>query len=43
MNQQDINNLEQRIEELEKKLAEHQHLGMDGSKEFVLIKYLVRN
>jgi hypothetical protein len=34
MNPQDINNLEQRIEELEKKLAEHQHLGTDGSKEF---------
>jgi hypothetical protein len=33
MNPQYPNNLEQRIEELEKKLAEHQHLGMDGSKE----------
>jgi hypothetical protein len=28
------NNLEKRIEELERKLSEHQHLGVDGSKEF---------
>ena len=33
-NTEDISSLQERIEKLEKMLAEHQHLGFDGSKEF---------